>query len=90
MSPEQINQYLQSAKQIIGERSEAEEAYDDEVVAGLEQGLPIKAAIDAANRKFPGEALKVQKEALQEVAQHFEYLAEHKKIMRRLGMSTTK
>jgi hypothetical protein len=78
---------LKSAKEIIGERTAGEKAYDDEVIAGLDRGLPIRAALRAANEKFPDEALQVDSTSIPDVKAHYDYLAEHKRILRRLGMN---
>jgi len=87
MNMDLINSYLERASELIGERSPAEKAYDDEVVAGLHKGLGIKAAINAANAKFPDEALQLDSKTQDDIQEHFEYLAEHKRILERLGMS---
>ena len=86
MTADVINAYLDRAREIIGERSPAEKAYDDEVVAGLDKGLGISAAIKAANAKFPDEALQFDSTTQEDIQEHFEYLAEHMKILRRLGL----
>ena len=82
-----INAYLESAGEVVGERSPEEKAFDDEVVAGLDKGLAIKAAINAANAKFPSESLKIDKSNEDDVLEHYTYLAEHKRILRRLGVA---
>jgi hypothetical protein len=58
MNVNDINAYLQDAREIIGDRSPSEIAYDDSVVAQLSRGLDIKRAIRAANQEHPEEALK--------------------------------
>ena len=49
MDVNQINAYLERAREIIGDRSQAEIDYDDAVVAHLSSGMDIKSAIAAAN-----------------------------------------
>jgi len=58
MKVNEINAYLQRAREIIGEWSPAEIEYDDAVVGYINDGMDIKKAIAAANRKYPEEALK--------------------------------
>jgi hypothetical protein len=84
----QINAYLQEAGEIIGERSPAEVAYDDAVVAQLSRGKNIRQAIRAANREHPDEALEPRSEHWEDLAMRYEYIAEHKAILRRLGIET--
>ncbi len=87
MTSEFINQYLQRSSEIIGDRSPAEKAYDEEIVAGLEKGLQLSEALKAANRKFPSEALQIDKSMLPDIKARYDYLAEHKKILERLGIN---
>ena len=58
MNANDINTYLQDAREIIGDRSQSEIAYDDSVVAHLSHGMDIKRAIRAANQEHPEEALQ--------------------------------
>lgn len=58
MNVNEINAYLQQAREIIGERTQAEADYDNAVVACLCGGADIKKAIREANRQHPDEALK--------------------------------
>ncbi len=44
MTNKMIREYLKRAEQIIGERTPAEIAYDDEVISHLEKGYPTEAA----------------------------------------------
>jgi len=75
-------QYELKAKEIIGDRSKAEEQYDDEVLRGLKSGCNIRDAIARANAKYPTEALAVDASSEQDVASHNEFLLEHEKIMK--------
>ena len=75
-------QYELRAKEIIGDRSKAEEQYDDEVLRGLRSGSNIRDAIARANAKYPAEALAVDVSSEQDVASHYEFLLEHEKIMK--------
>jgi hypothetical protein len=79
-----LKQYLDSAAEIIGDRSPAEESYDREVIRWLEKGKPIKKAIAKANEKYPAEALVVEDALLPDLQSRYQYLLEHERIMRRL------
>ena len=79
-----LKAYLARAKEIIGERTPAEVAYDDAVVAGLEVGLPIEAALANAGQKHPAEALSWDADSIADIAAHYDYLKEHAQIMRKL------
>jgi hypothetical protein len=86
MNVNEINAYLERAREIIGERTQAEIDYDNAVVAHLQQGLDIKGAIRAANREHPQEALRPGPEHWQDLADRYEYILEHKTILRRLDI----
>ena len=58
MDVNQINAYLERAREITGDRSRAEIDYDNAVVANLRAGMDIKRSIAAANQKYPTEALR--------------------------------
>jgi hypothetical protein len=72
---------MRCAKEIIGDRTPAEKAYDDEVLRGLRAGADIQLAIASANATYPAEALTVDDTNAGDVAAHYEYLLEHEKIM---------
>ncbi len=82
----EINAYLQRAREIIGERSPSEIAYDDAVLCHLGAGMDIRRAVQAANRDHPAEALEPRPEHWDDLASHYEYIAEHKAILQRLGI----
>ena len=79
-----LDQYLHRADDIIGERSPAEVKYDNEVLRWLRKGKSIRKAIEKANQKSPSEALKVTEDSLPDVQAHYEYLAEHERILLRM------
>jgi hypothetical protein len=87
MDINEINAYLQSAREVIGERSPGEIEYDNAVVANLSARKSIKKAIAAANRQYPEEALNPGPEHWNDLAARYEYIREHKIILRKLGMS---
>lgn len=80
-----IEAYLNRAEQIIGTRTPAEIAHDNEVVAGLEMGLPIEAALANAGQKHPAERLSWDASNIGEIAAHYDYLKGHAQILRKLG-----
>ena len=86
MNVTEINAYLQRAREIIGERSPSEIAYDDSVVAHISNGADIKGAIRTANQEHPTEALKPGPEDWEDLASRYEYIAEHKILLKKLGM----
>ena len=79
-----IQEYLNRSKEIIGERTPAEEKYDREVILWLEKGKHIAKAIAKANAKYPNEALTIDNTIITDVKSHYEYLVEHEKIQRKL------
>ena len=78
--------YLQRAREIIGERSQAETEYDNAVVEHLTRGMDIKGAIRAANHKYPQETLKPNASDWADLAARYDYIKEHKVILKRLGI----
>jgi hypothetical protein len=85
MNVNEINAYLQRAREIIGERSPAEVAYDDAIVSHLSRGMNIRQAVRAANREHPDEALEPRSEHWGDLASRYDYIAEHKAILKRPG-----
>jgi hypothetical protein len=86
MNVNEINACLERAREIIGQRSLAEIAYDDSVVAHLTKGMDIRRAIRAANQEHPEEALQPGPEDWEDLASRYEYILEHKAILKRLGI----
>ena len=83
-----IDQYLSQSKEIIGDRSEDEIRYDNEVLKWLRKGKKVKNAILKANKKFPKEALKIDRSDIGEVAEHYNYLLEHENILKNFDLKT--
>jgi len=79
-----LKDYLERAAEIIGERTTEEEIYDDEIVAWIEKGRSIRVAITKANEKYRSEALVVEDALLPDLRQRYDYLLEHKRIVRKL------
>ena len=86
MNVNQINAYLERAREIVGDRSQAEIDYDNEVVAQLGQGMDIKRAIAAVNQKHPEEALKPDASHWNDLTARYQYLTEHQAILKRLDI----
>ena len=87
MNVNEINAYLQRAREIIGDRSQAEIDYDNSVIAHLSTGMDIKSAIRAVNQEYPEEALKPGADQWSDLAARYNYIREHKEILKRLGMN---
>ena len=79
-----MKMYMQQAEQIIGKRNPDEIAHDDEVVAGLETGLSIEAALSNAKQKHPSEALSWDASSIADISAHYDYLKEHAQIMKKM------
>jgi Skp family chaperone for outer membrane proteins len=79
-----LSQYLQRSQEIIGDRTREEIRYDKEVLRWLRKGKKIQKAIERANKKYPKEALEVNKKTINEVAAHYDYLLEHENIMKKM------
>jgi len=86
MNADLINAHLKRAREILGDRTVTEIAYDDSVVAHLTSGMDIKRAVRAANREHPGEALKPRADHWDALASRYEFIREHKSILKRLGL----
>jgi hypothetical protein len=84
MNTNQVKTYLERAREHIGDRSKAESDYDDAVVAHLSAGKDIKSAIRAANQQYPDEALSPGADHWPHLAARYEYIMEHKAILKRL------
>jgi len=80
-----IDQYLRRSQEIIGDRTESEERYDNEVIKGLKEGLTIRKAINEANERYPDEALQLDEANAEDVAAHYEYLMQHMEILHKMN-----
>ena len=86
MNANEINTYLERAREIIGDRSRSEIDYDNAVIAHLSKGMDIKRAIQAANREHPAEALQPGHADWADLAARYEYMTQHTAILKRLRM----
>jgi hypothetical protein len=80
-----LEQYLNRADEIIGDRTKDEIRYDNEVLRWLRKGKGINKAIKKANQKYPKEAIQVDENNINDVAAHYEYQLEHENIMRKMS-----
>ena len=85
-----LKQYLDRAKEIIGERTASEIAHDNAVVDALNSGLPIEAALSLAAKQHPNEALQCYSGNINDIAAHYDYLKQHEQIMKKLQMKNRK
>jgi hypothetical protein len=80
-----IEQYLERANEIIGDRSKEEEKYDNEVVIWLRKQGKIRKALNKANQKYPDQALEYDDSNIDDLVSHYEYLMQHMDIVKKLG-----
>ncbi len=79
-----LDAYVAQSEEIIGDRTSAQKRYDADVVKGLRRGKSIAKAIEAANRRHPGEALALDDANMDDVAAHYDYQLQHEEIMKKL------
>ncbi len=80
-----FQKYAETAERIIGQRTPAKIAYDDEVLRWRHiSGGDTRAGILKANQKFPEEALALDDSNFEEIEAHYSYLATHAEIVRNL------
>lgn len=60
--------------QELSNRNSTEVAYDDVVLACLRNGNSIEKSLQAANAKYPAEALQLNENNLTDIRDHYEYL----------------
>ena len=80
-----IEQYFSRSQEIIGDRTQTEIRYDNEVVRWLRKGKEVKKAIKKANKKYPNEAFKLDGSEINDVASYYDYLLEHENIIRKIS-----
>jgi hypothetical protein len=82
-----IRSYLESTREfsaMLAERTSAEVAYDNHILAALRKGLPIRKALELAAERHPDEALKVDDATIGDIKDHYEYLKNHEDILAKL------
>jgi hypothetical protein len=80
-----LQQYLDRANEIIGDRTKEEERYDKEVLRWLKKGKGIEKAIKKANQKYPTEAININDGNMADISAHYDYLLEHEKIIHKIS-----
>jgi len=81
-----LKQYLDRAKEIIGERKASEIAHDNAVVEALNSGLSLEVALSQAGQHHPDEAIQWDSSNIRDIAAHYDYLKTHEQIMKKLRM----
>ena len=82
-----IKSYLESTREfsaMLAERTPAEVAYDNDILAALRKGLPIRKALELAAERHPDKALKVDDATIGDIKDHYEYLKNHEDILAKL------
>lgn len=80
-----FQKYAETAERIIGNRTPAKVAYDNEVLRWRHiTGGDTRAAILKANQRYPEEALEPDDSDFEEIEAHYSYLATHAEIVRNL------
>ncbi len=79
--------YAETADRIIGKRTPAKVAYDNEVLRWRHiTGGDIREAILKANHKFPKQALSTDEAEFEGFEAYYNYLAVHAEIVRNLKL----
>ena len=81
-----LKQYLDRAKEIIGERTASEIVHDNAVVEALNSGLSLEAALSLAGQHHPGEAIQWDSSNISDIAARYDYLKAYDQIMKKLQM----
>jgi hypothetical protein len=79
-----LKKYIETAAQVIGRRSAAQQAYDREVLRWRQITKDLRAALAKANEKYPSLAQKVSDDDLEELDARYEYIRGHEQILRHL------
>ncbi len=80
-----LDHYMQRSQEIIGERTDEEEKYDNEVIKNLKKYGKIRKAINRANKEYPDEALEYNDENIDDIESHYDYLMKHMEIIGKIG-----
>jgi hypothetical protein len=79
-----LKKYIETAAQVIGRRSAAQQAYDREVLRWRQITKDLRSALAMANEKYPALAQKVSDDELEELGARYEYIRGHEQILRHL------
>ncbi len=81
-----LETYLAQASELVGDRTPDEIAYDNAIIKELRKGRPIKKALKIAAGKYPDEALQWDKNTINDIAAHDEYLMNHEEIKNKMAV----
>jgi hypothetical protein len=87
MNAHLTNDYLARAREILGDRTDTEIAYDNTVLAFMAKGMDIKSAVDAANREHPEEALKPDPAHWDDLVARYDYITKHQLMLQKMGIN---
>jgi tetratricopeptide (TPR) repeat protein len=79
-----LHAYLKSAvemRAMLAQRTPDEVAYDNDVLAGLRKGWPIRKALKGAVEKHPLQALQWTEDTIAGIQEHYEWQLRHEDIM---------
>ncbi len=79
------NQVSSEFEETLQDRTAAEVAFDDRVIAELNKGKSIKQALNAAAKALPDEALQWTEDNIDEIAAYYEFLVNHEEIKSRIS-----
>ena len=82
-----IDAYKKSSQwfqDILDERTDDEIKYDNIVLRELNNGKPIRKALDIASEQYPDEALEYDDDNIDEIYAHYDYFVNHVKIIKRI------
>ncbi len=78
------NQISSGFEESLKDRTPDEIAYDDAVINELKKGRNINKALKMANNKYPNEALQYDKDNINDIASHYDYLLNHESIKNKI------
>jgi len=75
-----LDEYMAQSSELVGDRTPDEIAYDNAIIKELRKGRPIIKALKIAAGKFPDEALEWNKDTIDDIAAHYDYLMKDEEI----------
>ncbi len=82
------NQISSGFEESIQERTPHEIAYDKVAIKELKKGRTIKKALKMVNKKYPNEALQYDKDNINDIASHYDYLLNHESIINKIKQAS--
>ncbi len=82
------NQMSSEFEESLKERSPDEIAYDEAVIKELRKGRNIKKALKMADKKYSDEALQYDKDNINDIASHYDYLLNHESIKNKIRQAS--